>query len=91
MMRCVHGPVLPVWQHGSRLTYNVAPRALTGAFKREDLGVRFAGARMTPLANDHAVGHDDGADERIGCGHAFRARRVKQRAPHEVGVGHHFS
>ena len=27
----------------------------------------------------------------LGVGGARRARRVKQRAPHQLGVGHHFS
>ena len=92
-MRCVHGPVRPVWQHGSSFTYIVrAARALAGVLEREHLRVRLAGARVPALPDDDAVRrHDHRADQRIRRRDAFSATGMKQRAPHEVGVGHHFS
>src|SRR6185503_527691 len=69
-----------------------AASAIAGIFDCEDLRVRRAGARMAALADDHAVrGHDYRADQGIGSCDAFSATGVKQRASHEVGLGHHFS
>ena len=49
-----------------------APRALAGGPKRVHLGVRLAAALVPALADDLAVAHDDGADERI---------RIRRPAP----------
>ena len=49
----VHGPVRPVWQHGSSVTYIVAPRGpRAGRLERDHLGVRPAGALVEALADD---------------------------------------
>ena len=48
----VHGPVRPTWQHGSSVTYSVAPRAARRAARaqRVHLGVRLAGAAVETFA-----------------------------------------
>ena len=93
MMRRVHGPGAAGM--AARLEIDEqrgAARAIAGVVEREHFGVRLARARVPALADDHAVRRDDDrADQRIRRGDAFSAAGVKQRAPHEVGVGHHFS
>ena len=82
--RGAHGPVRPMWQHGSSVQYSVAPRARSPASRqREDLGVRPAGELVRAAADDHAfVVHDDGADHRVGAGASATALRERQRAGH---------
>ena len=47
-----HGPVRPVWLHGSRVTTAVVPRAaLPGPGQRVGLGVRGAGAAVVALGD----------------------------------------
>ena len=52
----VHGPVRPVWSHGSSVTYSVAPRARgpPSARAARHLGVRLAGAAVEPLGQRSA-------------------------------------
>ena len=58
--------VCPWWEHGSSVTYSVAPRArLAGRLERDDLGVRPALPLVPALADDLAVAHDDRADDRV--------------------------
>ena len=79
----------------ARLERDVQRRAaarVAGLLERDDLGMRFTRPRMAALPNHDAVGdHDHGADQRVGRGHALGPPRMKQRAPHVVGVAHHFS
>ena len=92
-MRLVHGPGAA--GVAARLEVHEqrgAARAIAGVVEREDFRVRLAGARVPALADHDAVRRDDdGADHRIRRRDAFGRGRMKQRAPHEVGVGHHFS
>ncbi len=90
-MRSVHGPVRPTWQHGSSVTYIVAPR-LRGpaAASATDLGMGLAGPLVEALPHDHAVDIDhDRAHERVRRGGALRARGVEERAPHHAQVVYH--
>jgi len=47
----VHGPVRPLWQHGSRLMYSVAPRAAPCCLQRDDLRVPHAVIDVESLTN----------------------------------------
>ena len=84
-MRLTHGPVRPVWQHGSSVQYSVAPRAARAGFGRARALRRAARrrARWNPCpTTTPSGGHDDRADERIRAGaSARRAPRETARAP----------
>ena len=51
--------------------------AIARILEREHLRMRLAGSRMASLPHHDAVGHDNGADERVWRGHAFSAARMK--------------
>ncbi len=88
-MASAHGGVTPWCEHGSSVTYMVAPRArVAGARDGLGLGVR-APARRRPAARDdlaRALIGDDGADGRVGGRAAQPARRDAQRDLHHLGV-----
>ena len=93
MIRSVHGPVLPVWTHGSSVQYSVAPRASRPRlFERVHLGVRFAGALVRALTeHDPFVRHDARTNDGIRRRAAEAAARVLERPPHPPFVVYHFS
>ena len=68
---------------------------LPGGVERVNLGMRFAGALVPAVADDHTVGrNDDGAHHGIRRGAPGPARRVKECAPHHravEGAPYHFS
>ena len=69
-----------------------ASGALACLFERDHFGVRRSCSPMVAVSGNDAVGrHHHGTHHRVGCRHALTARGVKQRAPHVIGVGHHFS
>ena len=99
MMRSVQGPVRPVCDARlERAVERGAARALARFVERVHFGVRLAGALVRALADhDAIVGHDAGADHRIGRRAPEPAARVLERPPHpaqvvaRVGAVYHFS
>lgn len=63
-----------------------------GVLQGKDLGVRLAGPRVPSLPHDHSVRADDhGTHQRVRRRYALGPSRMKERAPHVIGVTHHFS
>ena len=80
------GGVRPVWAHGSRVTYAVAPAASGVGRQGHGLGVRATGALGRPLGQQPAVAHQHAADVRVGRRDVPRPFRQGQGMRHPPGV-----
>ena len=79
----------------ARLERHIHRRAVrvgTRVLQRKHLGVRLAGPRVPSLPHHHTVAaHHHGAHQWVGRRYALGPSRMEQRAPHVLGVTHHFS
>ena len=78
---CAHGPVRPVWLHGSRVTTTVPPRARSPASARARTSACVAAGPLVPALADDGTGRveDDGADDGVGSGGSPSPRAASRR------------
>lgn len=83
-----HGPVLPVWLHGSSVTTAVPPRAASPAARSACTSACGPCGLAVPALADDGAGRveDHTADDGVGGGGAEGARGQRDRSAHRVGL-----